>query len=140
MAAQVEKWQTQHAPRRRVKQTNTRHKKLAHVACDNKAAQAATVVEVRASDEVGLAYKIASVASALGLEITYAKITTEKSDAFDVFYVTDANGMRLSEEAMRDLEDAMMEKLSKRKNSPGPHRNSYCAFAQSTSPLKWDEP
>ena len=112
VAAMVEKWQTQHAPRRRIKPTNNRHKKLAHVACDNKAAQAATVVEVRASDEVGLAYKIASVATALGLEITYAKITTEKSDAFDVFYVTDANGIRLSEEVMRKLEDAMMEKIS----------------------------
>ncbi|HJP92311.1 MAG TPA: [protein-PII] uridylyltransferase [Pyrinomonadaceae bacterium] len=110
--ALVQKWQTQHAPRRRFEPANTRHKKLAHVACDNKAAQAATVVEVRASDEVGLAYKIASVATALGLEITYAKITTEKSDAFDVFYVTDANGIRLSEEAMRELEHAMMEKLS----------------------------
>ena len=114
VAALVEKWQTRHVPRRRMKPTSTRHKKLAHVACDNKAAQSATVVEVRASDEVGLAYKIASVATALGLEITYAKITTEKSDAFDVFYVTDANGIRLSEEAMRELEDAMMEKLSNR--------------------------
>lgn len=118
VAALVEKWQTRHVPRRRMKPTSTRHKKLAHIACDNKAAQSATVVEVRASDEVGLAYKIASVATALGLEITYAKITTEKSDAFDVFYVTDANGIRLSEEAMRKLEDAMMEKLSNR-NQPG---------------------
>jgi [protein-PII] uridylyltransferase len=118
VAALVEKWQTQHAPRRRLRPTNSRHKKLAHVVCDNKAAQAATIIEVRASDEVGLAYKIASVATALGLEITYAKITTEKSDAFDVFYVTDANGMRLSEEAMRKLEAAMLEKISKR-NQPG---------------------
>jgi UTP:GlnB (protein PII) uridylyltransferase len=85
---------------------------VAVVACDNKAAQTATVVEVRASDEVGLAYKIASVATALGLEISYAKITTEKSDAFDVFYVTDSNGMRLSEDAMQDLEDALVESIS----------------------------
>jgi [protein-PII] uridylyltransferase len=118
VAALVERWQTQHAPRRRVERPNTRHKKLAHVACDNKAAHSATVVEVRASDEVGLAYKIASVATALGLGITYAKITTEKSDAFDVFYVTDANGMKLSVETMRRLEDAVIEKISNR-NQPG---------------------
>jgi [protein-PII] uridylyltransferase len=117
VAALVEKWQAQQAPRRRAKPTNSRHRKLAHVACDNNAAQAATVVEVRASDEVGLAYKIASVATALGLEITYAKITTEKSDAFDVFYVVNANGTRLSEEGMRDLEAAMVEKISNRVNS-----------------------
>ncbi len=114
VASMVEKWQTKHPSRRRVKPANSRHKKLAHVVCDNKAAQAATVVEVRASDEVGLAYKIASVATALGLEISYAKITTEKSDAFDVFYITDSNGMRLSEDAMQNLEDALMESISTR--------------------------
>lgn len=114
VAALVERWQTRHVPRRRMEPTSTRHKKLAHVACDNKAAQAATVVEVRASDEVGLAYKIASVATSLGLEITYAKITTEKSDAFDVFYVTDADGVRLSEVAMQELEERMLERLSNR--------------------------
>ncbi|HKE58675.1 MAG TPA: [protein-PII] uridylyltransferase [Pyrinomonadaceae bacterium] len=118
VAAMVEKWQTHHAPRRRLRPRNTRHKKLAHVVCDNKAAQAATIVEVRASDEVGLAYKIARVATALGLEIAYAKITTEKSDAFDVFYVTDAKGMRLSEEAMRNLENAMLEVLANGKGHP----------------------
>jgi [protein-PII] uridylyltransferase len=112
VSAMVQKWQAQQALRRRVKPANTRHKKLAHVVCDNKAAQVATVVEVRASDEVGLAYKIASVATALGLEITYAKITTEKSDAFDVFYITDSNGLRLTEDAMQDLEEALMKRIS----------------------------
>ena len=116
VAALVEKWQTQHAPRRRARVSNTRHKKLAHVVCDNKAAQSATIVEVRAADEAGLVYKIASVATTLGFEITYAKITTEKSDAFDVFYITDAEGMRLNEAAMRELELATLEKLSKGKS------------------------
>lgn len=116
--ALVEKWQTQQASRKRFKPTNNRHKMLIHVTCDNTAAQAATVVEVRASDEVGLAYKIASVATALGLQITYAKITTEKSDAFDVFYVVDANGMRLSEEAMRRLEAMMVEEISRKQEQP----------------------
>jgi [protein-PII] uridylyltransferase len=112
VSALVEKWQFQQVSRRRVKAANTRHKTLAHVVCDNKAAEAATVVEVRASDEVGLAYKIASVATSLGLEITYAKITTEKSDAFDVFYVTDSNGLRLTEDVMQDLEDALVNRIS----------------------------
>jgi len=113
VAALVEKWQTQHAPRRRHRRfNNNRHQKLAQVQCDNKAAQTATIVEVRAADEAGLAYKIASVATALGFEITYAKITTEKSDAFDVFYITDASGNRLSPEAMRELEVFTLEKLS----------------------------
>lgn len=115
VAALVERWQTQHAPRRRQTTTNTRSRNLPHVVCDNKAAQSATIVEVRAADQPGLAYKIASAATALRLEIVYAKITTEKSDAFDVFYVTDAEGMRLTEAAMAALESATRERLSERK-------------------------
>jgi [protein-PII] uridylyltransferase len=111
VAALVEKWQTQHAPRRRVRVTNGRRQALPTVVCDNKAAQAATVVEVRAADEAGLAFKIASAATALGFEIVYAKITTEKSDSFDVFYVTDAEGMRLSATAMQALELATLERI-----------------------------
>ena len=116
VAALVEKWQTQNAPRRRVRGTNRRQQKLPTVVCDNKAAQSATIVEVRAADETGLAYKIASAATALGFEIVYAKITTEKSDAFDVFYVTDAEGMRLSAAAMQALELATLDKLSRSKH------------------------
>lgn len=112
VAALVEKWQTQHAPRRRHTGTNARERNLPHVVCDNKGAQSATIVEVRAVDSAGLAYKIASAATALGFEIVYAKITTEKSDAFDVFYVTDAAGMRLTEPAMQALEAATLERLS----------------------------
>lgn len=112
VAALVEKWQTHHAPRRRSPATNARRRNLPQVVCDNQAAQSATIVEVRAVDAAGLAYKIASVATALGFEIVYAKITTEKSDAFDVFYVTDAEGMRLSEDAMQALESATLERLS----------------------------
>jgi [protein-PII] uridylyltransferase len=110
--ALVEKWQTQHAPRRRTAARSGRSLKSAQVVCDNKAAQSATIVEVRTSDEAGLAYKIASAATALGFEIVYAKITTEKSDAFDVFYMTDADGMRLSDAAMKALEAATLERLS----------------------------
>ena len=113
VAALVEKWQTQHAPRRLQITANARRRNLPSVVCDNKGAQSATIVEVRAVDQPGLAYKIASVATALGFEIVYAKITTEKSDAFDVFYVTDADGMRLSEAAMLELEKATLEKLSR---------------------------
>lgn len=120
VAALVEKWQTEHAPRRRTSTNNARRRNLPHVVCDNKAAQSATIVEVRAADQPGLAYKIASAATTLGLEIVYAKITTEKSDAFDVFYVTDAEGMRLSDTAMEALESATLERLSRGPRAHGP--------------------
>jgi [protein-PII] uridylyltransferase len=112
VAALIEKWRTQHAPRRRQPATDTRQRNLPQVVCDNKGAQSATIVEVRAADQPGLAYQIASAATALGFEIVYAKITTEKSDAFDVFYVTDAEGMRLTEPAMAALEAATLKRVS----------------------------
>jgi [protein-PII] uridylyltransferase len=120
VAALVEKWQSQHAPRRRSPPNNARARSLPHVVCDNKGAQSATIVEVRAADQPGLAYKIASAATTLGFEIIYAKITTEKSDAFDVFYVTDADGMRLSESAMEALQSATLERLSRNNGSVQP--------------------
>ena len=112
VAALVERWRTKHAPRRRITAPNGHNRQLPHVVCNNEAAQSATIVEVRAADEPGLAYKIASATSAFRLNIVCARITTEKSDAFDVFYVTDANGMKLSENVMRSLEVALTEKLS----------------------------
>jgi len=128
VAALVEKWQTHNAPRRRVRAKNGRRQRLPTVVCDNEAAQSATIVEVRAADEAGLAYKIASGVTALGLEIVYAKITTEKSDAFDVFYVTDADGMKLTAAQMQALESATLERLSGTKPlEPEPrtaHRNT----------------
>ena len=75
-----------------------------HVACNNQIAEKTTVVEVHAADEPGLAYRIASALTAFGLDIVCAKIATEKSDALDVFYVTNFNEMKLSDHEMRLLE------------------------------------
>ena len=70
------------------------------------------MIEVHAADEPGLAHKIASALVSLRLDIVCAKIATEKSDALDVFYVTDADGRKLSEPLMREAEAALAEKLS----------------------------
>ncbi len=121
VAALVEKWRRANAPRRRM--TIHQHARLhnpLHVSCDNEAAQAATVVEVRGTDEPGLAYKIASAATALGLEIVYAKLTTEKSDAFDVFYVTDNEGRQLSGSAARTLEATLTDSLAATNGAAAP--------------------
>jgi [protein-PII] uridylyltransferase len=112
VAARVEKWRTAHAPRRRPTAQHTRTRNLPRVVCANEAAQFATVVEVCAADEPGLAYKIAHAITVLEIEIVYAKLTTEKSDAFDVFYVTDNAGRRLTEAAARALETALTAKLA----------------------------
>jgi [protein-PII] uridylyltransferase len=69
------------------------------VRIDNTISPSATVVEIQAEDMVGLGYRIASILAQLGLNIVYAKLATEKAQAFDVFYVTDHHGKKIHENA-----------------------------------------
>ena len=57
-----------------------------------------TVVEVRAHDEPGLLYRLARAVAVADATIVGAKVSTLGADAVDVFFVTDANGQRLSDE------------------------------------------
>lgn len=116
VAALVERWRTRNAPRRPSLPAGGRRRDLPRVACDNDASAASTLVEVHAYDEPGLAYKIASALAEVGLDIVCARIATEKADALDVFYVTDRGGLKLSEEALREVETALTERLSSSNN------------------------
>ncbi|MFL6273694.1 MAG: [protein-PII] uridylyltransferase [Blastocatellia bacterium] len=75
---------------------------------DTEASALSTVIEVRADDQPGLAYRIASAIAGLDFNITFAKISTEKSHALDVFYVTDARGQKLDAAAMQAVEQALV--------------------------------
>jgi [protein-PII] uridylyltransferase len=70
-----------------------------HVAVDNAASQFFNVVEVRAPDQVGLLYRIATALHDLGLDIHHARIATHPEGALDVFYVRDLSGEKLSDDA-----------------------------------------
>jgi [protein-PII] uridylyltransferase len=102
VAAAVDAWRVR-APRRRRRAPRSR----AVVRFDPHASAAYSVLEVRADDEPGLVYAIASVLSGLGLDIAFAAIATEKSQAFDVFYLTDAEGRKLDSGRMRAVEEAL---------------------------------
>ncbi|OFW08304.1 MAG: [protein-PII] uridylyltransferase [Acidobacteria bacterium RIFCSPLOWO2_12_FULL_59_11] len=65
---------------------------------NNEISEACTVLEVLAEDRLGLAYSIAKTLSALGLNIVFAKLATEKTMAFDVFYLTDWEGRKIPED------------------------------------------
>jgi len=108
VAAGVEKW------RRGWRRRSKRPLMRPAVRFDSTASAESSVVEVRAEDEPGLAYRIASVLSAHGLNIGFAKIATEKSHALDVFYVTDAAGAKLEGEEMLRLEAALAAALDPR--------------------------
>ena len=62
---------------------------------------------MRASDRLGLAYKIASTLSSLNLDIAFAKVATEKHLALDIFYVTDAAGEKLPTTDLPQIEAAI---------------------------------
>jgi [protein-PII] uridylyltransferase len=112
IAALVERWRTRNAPRKRNADSHAGLRNLPQVACDNEASQSSTLIEVHALDEPGLAYKIASALAALELDIVCARIATEKSNALDVFYVTDREGMKLSQSRMQSVQVSLAEMLS----------------------------
>jgi [protein-PII] uridylyltransferase len=112
IAALVERWRTRNAPRKRNAVSHAGAGNLPHVACDNDASQSSTLIEVHALDEPGLAYKIASALTTLELDIVCAKIATEKSNALDVFYVTDGEGMKLSQSRMQSVQISLAQMLS----------------------------
>jgi [protein-PII] uridylyltransferase len=87
---------------------------------DNDGSATATVVEVRAPDEPGLAYTISDTLSGLGLDIVFAKIATAKSLALDVFYVTDAAGRKLLPEVLGVVESELLVRLGARTRTDAP--------------------
>ena len=64
---------------------------------DNDVSPTATVIEVQAGDRLGLGYRIARTLANFNLNIIFAKLATEKSHAFDVFYVRDASGGKVTD-------------------------------------------
>ena len=106
----VKKWLAEFHPSG--KRRRARPARQPAVRFDSDASAANTVVVARAEDQPGLAYKIASTLAALELDITFARITTEKSHALDIFYVTDSRGQKLASDDMPRVELALLEALS----------------------------
>jgi [protein-PII] uridylyltransferase len=119
VAAMIERWESRNAPRKRRLLTPARRASLPRVSCDNEMSGASTIIEVHALDEPGLAHKIATVLAGLGLDIVCARIATERSDALDVFYVTDSRGEKLSDEAIQSVEAGLAVALTRSEPAPG---------------------
>jgi [protein-PII] uridylyltransferase len=104
----VDRWR---AKARRPRTLWGRAAKKPRVRFDLEVSPTTTVVEVRAPDQPGLAYTLAHTLSGLGLDIRFARIATEKALALDVFYVTDAEGRKLSAEIRVEVENALLSAL-----------------------------
>ena len=112
VATTVERWRKNQ--RRRQPRHWGRIKRRPSVRFDNDGSATSTIVEVRAPDQPGLAFTISEALADLGLDIIFAKIATAKALALDVFYVTDAAGMKLLPEVLGEVEAALLAALGVR--------------------------
>jgi [protein-PII] uridylyltransferase len=62
---------------------------------DNEASEARTLIEIETEDRVGLLYAISEVLTEFDLDISAAKILTEKGAAIDSFYVREIDGGKI---------------------------------------------
>lgn len=79
---------------------------------DNEASETRTLIEIETEDRVGLLYTISEVLTAFHLDISAAKILTEKGAAIDSFYVRELDGGKVltperQESIERDLLSAI---------------------------------
>ena len=62
---------------------------------NNQTVDNATIIDVFAYDKPGLLYQIVKKIYRLGLDVTYARISTYAHQVIDVFYVTDEQGNKI---------------------------------------------
>ncbi|MBX3748008.1 MAG: [protein-PII] uridylyltransferase [Verrucomicrobiae bacterium] len=77
----------------------------ARIAFDNTTVRDRTVIEIEGPDRIGLLFDLTDALADLGLDITFARISTEKGAAIDTFYVTEDEGTPVTRaERRRDIE------------------------------------
>jgi [protein-PII] uridylyltransferase len=85
--------------------------KQPQITLNNEISEMCTVLEILAEDRLGFAYSVASCLTGLALNIAFAKLATEKTMAFDVFYLTESDGGKLPEarwgEVLSQLQEAL---------------------------------
>ncbi len=80
---------------------------------DNDASESRTLIEVETEDRIGLLYAIAQTFTELQLDISAARICTEKGAAIDNFYVHEIGGGKiLSLERQKAIERRLRHAIS----------------------------
>ena len=77
--------------------------KQPQISLNNEISESNTVLEILAEDCLGFAYSVAQCLAGLGLNIAFAKLSTEKTMVFDVFYLTGSAGEKLPEERWDEI-------------------------------------
>jgi len=86
------------------------------VKINNQTVDTATIIDVFAYDKTGLLYQIVKKIYRLGLDVTYARVSTYAHQVIDVFYVTDELGNKIRNKNQihiirREILDAVTEFL-----------------------------
>ncbi len=73
------------------------HPVVPSVSIDVEASRTSTVVEIRASDEIGLLYRVTRALFDCGLDVVSARVSTVGDAVVDAFYVRDVTGAKVTE-------------------------------------------
>ncbi len=71
-----------------------------------------TIIDIHASDRIGLLYHITKTLTSLGLNIYFAKIGTKLNGVFDSFYVLDDKLQKINPESYERLKEQIIENLT----------------------------
>lgn len=78
------------------------------------------MVEIQAVDRIGLLYDIFQAIGLLGLEITHARINTEKGAAIDSICLTDHMGKKITDTAtLKRIRDSVSEAIGVKQGDAG---------------------
>jgi [protein-PII] uridylyltransferase len=69
------------------------------VSIDNEASATATVLEVRAPDEIGLLHRITRSLFEAGLDVVSARVSTLGEMVVDAFYVRESGGSKVTDDS-----------------------------------------
>jgi [protein-PII] uridylyltransferase len=95
-------------PRRR----SAAHLPASDVSVDNDASETATVLEIRALDEIGLLHRITRALFEAGLDVVSARVSTIGEMVVDAFYVRESGGAKVVEpERLSAITAAVEEEL-----------------------------
>lgn len=86
----------------------------ARVLADNDASMAATVLEVRAPDGIGVLYRITRALAECELDVRAARISTLGHEVVDAFYVVDGLGRKIADAGhLAEIERAVLAELAR---------------------------
>lgn len=105
------------------------------VLCDNSISNSATVIEVNGRDRLGLLLDLTAVLTADGLQISSAHVSTYGERVVDVFYVKDAFGLKITNEAkIASLRDKLIQALAPETNTKSTTAIETTSSASSSVP------